>query len=446
MNIVHSFLLLLLTGACAFAAVPWHEVLGPSQGTVPPPPDGSVKWRDNLQRALDEAKREGRPLFVTLRCLPCKQCADFDKEVLEGGPDLDPILKQFVTVRLINAEHLDLRIFPVEGFQDLDLSWWGWFLSPEGQVYGIFGGKDHVSESTRISKQALINTLQRVLKHHYDPRRTKWNIDGPVPDLSGKMVMAFQLPGWKSWEAERSKHEKITCLHCHQLNDVLRQPAIDAKTFDKRRDVEVWPLPENVGITLDRDHGLLVKAVEPNSAAGRTGLRTGDQLGAAAGRRLFGQADFRGVLHRGPRDAGRIEVVWLREGKPFEGAIEVKPGWRKTVLDWRMSISQGNIGAYPGFFPLAINAGKRKQLDLSESGMAIEPYMGNNTNSAPYKAGLRGRDVVTAVNGQTTNLNGRAFLVWFRQQYDGGDEVTLGVRAPNGQSRNVTYKLSTADN
>jgi len=72
--------------------------------------------------------------------------------------------------------------------------------------------------------------------------------------------------------------------------------------------------------------------------------------------------------------------------------------------------------------------------------------MGNNTNSAPYKAGLRGRDIVTAVNGQTTNLNGRAFLVWFRQQFDRGDEVTLGVRDRNGAARNVTYKLSGADN
>jgi len=166
------------------------------------------------------------------------------------------------------------------------------------------------------------------------------------------MVMAFQLPGWKSWQAERSGHEKMTCLHCHQLNDVLRQPAIDAKTFDKRRDVEVWPLPENVGITLDRDDGLLVKAVEPNSAAARAGIRAGDHLGAAGGRRLFGQADFRGVLHRGPRDAGRIELVWLRDGKSHEGALEVGPGWRKTVIDWRMSLAEGNIGASPGFFPL----------------------------------------------------------------------------------------------
>src|SRR5687768_15532257 len=128
----------------------WEEVLGPSRGT-PGTPLGAVKWRSDLGHAMEQARRENRPLFVTLRCLPCKQCSAFDKNVLEGGDALDPLLKQFVTVRLIDAQDVDLRVLPMEGFQDLDLSWWGWFLSPEGRVYGVFGGRDHVSDETRIS-------------------------------------------------------------------------------------------------------------------------------------------------------------------------------------------------------------------------------------------------------------------------------------------------------
>src|SRR5436305_5472683 len=126
------------------AMPPWKEILGPSQGTIPPAPSFRVTWRTDLPAALAEAKEKQLPLFVTLRCLPCKQCAEFDKEVLDGGSDLDPLLAQFVSVRLTNAAAIDLRIFPVEGFQDLDLSWWGWFLSPDAQVYAVFGGKDHI--------------------------------------------------------------------------------------------------------------------------------------------------------------------------------------------------------------------------------------------------------------------------------------------------------------
>src|SRR5205807_1639932 len=162
------------------------------------------------------------------RCLPCKPCAAFDKDVLEGGAELDPMLQQFVTVRLVTAKELDFRIFPADGFQDMDPSWWGCFLSPAGNSCGIFGGRGGVA---------------------------------------GKV-----------------------------------------------RDTQIWPLPENVGVKVDRDDGLRVTEVRPDSPAAHAGLQSGDELAAAGGRRLFSQADFRGVLHRGPRAAGSIEVVWIRDG------------------------------------------------------------------------------------------------------------------------------------
>ncbi|MEW6306443.1 MAG: thioredoxin family protein, partial [Verrucomicrobiota bacterium] len=195
-------LLALSSVAVPAAAPPWAEILGPRQGAVPAAAAFKPTWRGDLNSALKEAQQENRPLFVTMRCLPCKQCADFDKEVLEGGPDLDPILTQFITVRLTDARAIDLRLFPVEGFQDLDLSWWGWLLSPHGHIYAIYGGKDHVSDSTRISKASLIRTLNEVLKYHYDPRRRMWNLDGPAPDLNSALRSPTQLPGYASWKSK----------------------------------------------------------------------------------------------------------------------------------------------------------------------------------------------------------------------------------------------------
>src|SRR4051794_20235424 len=71
----------------------WDEIVGPSRGQVTAPLE-KVTWRNDLAAAMKEAHESDRPLFVTLRCLPCKQCSAFDKDVLEGGPDLDPLLKQ----------------------------------------------------------------------------------------------------------------------------------------------------------------------------------------------------------------------------------------------------------------------------------------------------------------------------------------------------------------
>ena len=138
--------------ACLSQETPWQDVLGPTQAVLPEPSEGAVVWREDLAGALAEAKKTGRPLFVTMRCLPCKQCAEFDKDVLEGGNELDPLLRSFVTVRLTTMRGVDARLLPFDaGYQDLDLSWWGYLLSPEGSLYGVYGGRDHVSDATRIS-------------------------------------------------------------------------------------------------------------------------------------------------------------------------------------------------------------------------------------------------------------------------------------------------------
>src|SRR4051812_15517444 len=77
-------LILLCASNLSAASVPWNEILGPPKGQVPPAKDWTVTWRTDLNQSLSEAKAQNRPLFVTFRCLPCKQCSAFDKEVLEG--------------------------------------------------------------------------------------------------------------------------------------------------------------------------------------------------------------------------------------------------------------------------------------------------------------------------------------------------------------------------
>jgi hypothetical protein len=435
-----SLLTLAIPGRPVSAAAPdWDQILGPAQGQPPAPLD-KVIWRPDLAAALAEARTQNRPVFVTLRCLPCKQCSAFDKDVLEGGPDLDPLLRQFVTVRLTSAKDVDLRLLPMEGFQDFDLSWWGYFLSPEGRVYGVFGGRDDVSDETRISKPALINVLKRVLAHHADPRRPAWDVDGPAPAIAHVPQTPTQLPGYATW-VKGHKFDKQTtaaaCLHCHQVAEVLRQPALDAHTFDKSRDFDVWPLPENVGLKLDRDDGLRVTSVIENSPAATAGLRAGDELAAAGDRRLFGQTDFRGVLHRGPTGAGEVPVRYLRDGKLAATTLKVADGWRKTVLDWRMSVSQGNVGPDLGFWPLAGNKADRKKLGVPDDKLFVRVYAPRADLKA---AGLTDKMWITAINGQQPPTFGRGLLVWFRLRHEPGDHVTLTAVDASGAKKEITYK------
>ena len=401
---------------------PWTEILGQPQGSWPEPlPE--LEWRAGLRDALDEARETGRPLLIIARCVPCKQCATIDRQVLEGGPELTPLLLRFVTVRLTDATELDLDLLPVDGFQDLDVSWWVWFLSPEGRVYGVFGGRDEVSDATRVSKAALVQTLRRVLDHHADPRRVGWDVDGSLPTVDDEPRSARELPAHDAWFERSPDAWGQNCMHCHQVAEILRQPAIDDGTFDKRKDLFVWPYPENVGLRVDRDHGLLVDEVTTGSPAAEAGLRVGDELAMAAGRRLFGQTDLRAALHRAARPAETIELAWTRGGELHDGKLVLGADWRETVLDWRMSVSQGNVGASPGFFPLP---GPRQAVGAEH--MAVSPFFGRRQATSPaFGAGLRPGHVIVAVDGESPNLASRPFLTWFRMQHEPGDDVELTV-------------------
>ena len=408
----------------------WREILGPPEGTIPadPDPGGAITWRSDFLGALAEARENNLPVLVTWRCLPCKQCAEFDKNVLDGSEALDPLLRRFVTVRLTDAAQLDERFFPYRTHQDLDLSWWGYFLRPDGGFYGVFGGKDHVSDATRISEGAFVNSLRRVLAHHYDPRRPGWQIDLPPGSASGRSRVPKETRGYELLLEKRpglgKAHPQFgSCLHCHQVGDMLTLEALDTGSFKVEQLIEKWPLPENVGIVLDRDDGLLISEVVVGSPAGEAGLEPGDRLGMANGTRLFGQADFRGVLHRAAHGADDISLAWTREGEVRFGALQLDQGWRATENSWRKTVYDGVYGPGMGFFPLkGPKAGKGQ-------GLSIKPWMGRPPNQRPiYQTGLRPNMEIVAINDMEEDMEVRKLIAWFRLNHQPGDEVTYTVR------------------
>ena len=122
--------------------------------------------------------------------------------------------------------------------------------------------------------------------------------------LAGKPTRAEDFAAAKSHRG---------CIHCHNVNEFRRADLQSAGKWD-RDSIWVYPLPENVGLTLDIDRGDRVASVAKGSAADRAGIKRDDSLTRLNGHSVASIADAMFALHKSPKE-GTIAVEWLHDGK-----------------------------------------------------------------------------------------------------------------------------------
>src|SRR5258708_28925216 len=74
---------------------------------------GNDFWIYNdLAGAIAQAKATNKPIFVTFRCVPCKNCAGFDAEVAKGSEGIKKLAQdKFVSLRQVQMKCVDLSQF-----------------------------------------------------------------------------------------------------------------------------------------------------------------------------------------------------------------------------------------------------------------------------------------------------------------------------------------------
>ena len=271
-----------------------------------------VRWIYNdFQRGLAEAQLKGKPLLVVLRCVPCLSCAGLDASVLQE-PALAPLLEQFVCVRVINANALDLSLFQF----DYDLSFSTLFFNGDGTVYGRFGSWTHQKNPQDKATTGYQRALEAALAVHRGYPANK-------PALAGKQggptpfKTAVEIPALAAkYKLTLDWDGKVvpSCVHCHQIGDAMRA---SYRTQKKPMPVELifpMPMPETIGLTLAADHVARVTAVAAGSIAAKGGLQSDDELISLAGQPLISVADVSWVLHRAPA-SGSLSAVVKRAGR-----------------------------------------------------------------------------------------------------------------------------------
>ncbi|MBO0701199.1 MAG: PDZ domain-containing protein [Zavarzinella sp.] len=245
-------------------------------------------------------------------------------------------------------------------------------------------------------------------------RALERNKDQPKPVDRGKPVRAED---YKAAKMRRGNE----CIHCHQVNEFRRADAKAAGTWS-RDELWVYPLPENVGITLEVDRGDVVKSVAPGSVAAKAGLKSGDVLARLNGYPVASFADAQYALHKAPK-SGSIPAEWRRGSDQMEGALDVADGWRKTNITWRASL----LDILPSL-PISgddLTAAEKAALGLPGSRAAFR--QDKFVHSTLKAVGLKAGDVIVGLDGKGIDGSMDDYLGLVRREHLVGDTVVLNV-------------------
>jgi len=347
-------------------------------------------------------------------------CRGFDGQVVHQDQRIVDLLTNFVCVRMVQANAMDLTLFQF----DYDLTFAAFFLNPDRTIYGRFGSRSHQKEAERdVSIEGFREALEGALELHKNYPRNKQALAGkqprPVkvrapeqyPSLAGKYKPTLDYEG----QVVRS------CLHCHQVREAERvslrshrQPIPDEVLFP-------YPMPDAIGLSLDPKQKARVQDVVSGSAAEKAEFSPADEILSLGGQPVLSTADVQWVLHHAPQPAS-LPVVVRRGQQTRNLNLELGPNWRQaTDISWRATTWDLRKMATGG---LVLK-------DAPEPGNGIGlrvDYVGQyNEHAAGKKAGFQKGDVFVNAGGQTNTMTEAQFLRSMLQNQMPGGRVPISI-------------------
>lgn len=302
----------------------------------------------------------------------------------------------------------------------MDLTWAAFMMRTDGHIYGRFGGRDAKSADSRNTLAGLRYALEAALREH----------GGAVPSaiaIDDHPLIIDKTPSYAAYA-------KQGCIHCHQAKEILRLEANRKGKWDPASRW-VYPLPENIGITLDLDRGDRVKEVAASSPAEKVGLRAGDTLVRLNSRPVHSFADAQHALHLAPA-RGAVPVAWSRDGAEHKGELQLADGWKKTNITWRPSLMD-LLPSLP-LFGTDLTAADKKSLGLAPGRLAFRQE--SPLPPSGKALGVREGDIIVGIDSLALELTAEQFLAYVRRNYLLGDRVTLNV-VRGGKTLDLPCKL-----
>lgn len=395
---------------------------------------------NDLPGAFEEAKRTGKPIVVVLRCLPCHECVKLDDELVDTHPVIRPLLEQFVCVRQVATNGLDLSLFQY----DTDQSFAVFFLNADKTIYGRFGTRSHRTEWLGdVSLKGLAKALQKALDLHRDFDAVRTSLAGKrgrpmevaspelYPSLLGRFTDKLNYEG----DVVRS------CIHCHQIGDAQREFYWRAKKPIPDKVLWPYPHPKSVGLVLDPDELATVKEVRADTPASAAGLRRGDVIRSFDGQPMLSIADVQWVLHNVDSSGGRVRMSIERDGRTRELTLSLADGWRRQGdLSWRVTSWGLRRMATGGLLLETLPEEARRALSLPRGAMALRvKHAGKHgPHGAAHRLGIREGDVLTAFDSRTDLMSEQEVHAYVVTSKKPGDTVSVQLRRDR---RTLTFQL-----
>ncbi len=386
-----------------------------------------ARWNYNdFAAGFAKAKQTGKPLVVVLRCVPCVSCAGIDAQVLEEK-SLVPLLDQFVCVRVINANALDLSKFQF----DYDLSFSVMFFNGDGTVYGRYGSWTHQHEPMNKTTAGFQAALEGALAIHRGYPANKASLagkqGGPIPFKTPVEIptLAQKYKTTLDWEGKVVQ----SCVHCHMVGDAIRASYRDKGGSVPTEWIYPFPKPETVGLTLATDHAARVEGVEPGSIAAKAGLKAGDNLMSLGGQPLVSAADVSWALHRAPA-SGTLPVAAARGAATVNSALTLPQGWRETADISKRVGTWGMRGmAFGGLVLEEPTDEERTALGVAKDRMALRARgVGQyGKHAAAKNAGFLKGDVLTEVGGMSARMSEGTLIGRLVQGHKPGEKLKTTV-------------------
>jgi hypothetical protein len=394
---------------------------------------------DDLGEGMRVAKAAGKPLFVVIRCIPCEACQEFDDDVARRDPIIRDLLDQYVCVRIVKANALDLNHFR----HDFDLSFAAYMMSPELTIYGRYGTRSGRPEHEDISLEGLRKAMEEGLRLHRDYERAKATLAGKqvapsryrtprdYPTLSGKYRATLDYEGKVA----------SSCIHCHQIREAERRVYRDTHEAMPEDVLFPYPDPSTIGLTMDPKQKATVVRVAPGSPADRAGLRPADEIVSLDGQPLVSTADLQWVLQHAPT-TGQLRARVSREGNALDLTFPLPEGWRRGDISWRATTWDLRRMGLGGMKLANLSAEERHRVGLADDalGLRVEHVGEYGEHAVAKRAGLRADDILIGFDDLKGRLTESDVLAYTLQRKRPGDEVTVTVLR-DGKRMTFRYPL-----